>query len=63
MALPDFYAAESGRIRKSFEASGDGPAALAERSELVDRLVREIYQTTIPVQPEMHDNLCLVALC
>ena len=62
MALPDFYAAESGRIRKSFEASGDGPAAAAERSGLVDRLVREIYQATISAQPEAPDHLCLVAL-
>jgi len=62
MALPDYYAAESGRIRKAFEASGDGPATVAERSELVDHLVRELYRTTISPQPGAPDNLCLVAL-
>ena len=60
--LPDFYATESGHIRKAFEASGDGSATTAKRSELVDHVVRELYQTIIAAQPEVPDNLCLVAL-
>ncbi|HUZ47341.1 MAG TPA: [protein-PII] uridylyltransferase [Terriglobia bacterium] len=62
MALPDFYAAESRRIREAFGASGDGLTAATERSQVVDHLLSELFQATISQQPNGPDNLCLVAL-
>ncbi len=58
----DFYALESARIRKAFEASGDGPAAVADRSAMVDRLVKDLYRTTISAHRAPPEKLCLVAL-
>ena len=37
--LREHYAAESARIRQTFESTGDGAAAVAARAELVDSLV------------------------
>lgn len=42
--LREHYAAESARIRQAFEASGDGSAALASRTELVDNLVLQCVE-------------------
>jgi [protein-PII] uridylyltransferase len=42
-ALQELYAAESARIRKNFEETGDGKAAITERSALIDSIVGELF--------------------
>ena len=41
--LQDLYAEESARIRKDFEESGDGKAAIRNRSALIDSVVTELW--------------------
>ncbi len=62
MALSDLYTAESQRIQKSFDFSGDGLTVMKERSALVDRVLANLYQAIISPQADGPDNLCLVAL-
>jgi [protein-PII] uridylyltransferase len=58
---PDFYAHESAVIRQSFEDQGNGLVAIRARSDLVDRLVIQLYQTFFPSGAAGSD-LCLVAV-
>jgi [protein-PII] uridylyltransferase len=41
--LQDFYTDESARIQKHFEESGDGKAAIRERTSLIDSVVIELW--------------------
>jgi [protein-PII] uridylyltransferase len=41
--LQDLYADESARIRKDFEESGDGKAAIRDRTALIDSVVIELW--------------------
>jgi hypothetical protein len=42
--LRDLYLIESARIQQQFAASGDGSAASAERTELVERILLRLWQ-------------------
>ena len=42
--LQDLYADESARIRNQFEESGDGKAAIRDRSSLIDSVVTELWR-------------------
>ncbi len=42
-ALQELYAAESARIRKQFEETGDGKTAITERAALIDSIVKELF--------------------
>jgi [protein-PII] uridylyltransferase len=41
--LQDFYADESARIQKHFAESGDGKAAIRERTALIDSVINELW--------------------
>src|SRR5579863_8704608 len=41
-SLPEFYAAESARIRAEFERTGDGSSAVLARTALLDGLIGEV---------------------
>src|ERR1700733_2705595 len=41
--LQDLYADESARIQKHFDDSGDGKAAIRDRSSLIDSVVVELW--------------------
>ncbi|HEX2715086.1 MAG TPA: [protein-PII] uridylyltransferase [Candidatus Acidoferrales bacterium] len=58
----DVYPAETARIRQEFESSGDGRAAVLERSALVDTLVAQLYREWICADLGGPENFCLVAL-
>jgi [protein-PII] uridylyltransferase len=57
--IAEFYASESARLRAQFESSGDGCAALRERTALVDAVVTRLYGELF--SPDLED-FCLVAL-
>jgi len=57
--IAEFYASESTRLRAQFESSGDGRAALRERTTLVDAIITRLYGELF--SPELRD-FCLVAL-
>ena len=56
------YTAESARIQKEFEASGDGLWATAERARLVDALLLRLYRDLVSPEPEGPKDFCLAAL-
>lgn len=43
-SLQDLYAEESARIQKRFEESGDGKAAIRDRTALIDSVVTELWE-------------------
>ena len=61
-ALADYYAAQSQLIQQGFEKTGEGPAVLHGRSELVDSLVVRLFQEFISADPQAPSELCLLAL-
>ena len=61
-ALRDLYTQESARIRQEFFSSGNGGAALAQRTALVERIALELWSEIVcPEQPGPR-NFTLVAL-
>jgi [protein-PII] uridylyltransferase len=60
--LRNAYAEESARIRQEFEASGDGRAAVAQRTTLLEDIVRGLWRENISPQLEGPANFALVAL-
>ena len=65
ISLPDlqgFYAAEFARIRTTFEADGDGPKAVAARTDLIDAVVARLHAAFFSQDPEGPAKTCLVAL-
>jgi len=61
-SLAEYYAAQSAKIDQRFEASGDGRAALAARSALVDSLVASLCRDSISAETSGPEGFCLVAL-
>ena len=55
----DAYQAESEKIRRRFERSHDGQAAIRERSDLTDSLLAELWNQFSPGSP---DRICVAAL-
>ena len=55
----DAYQFESEQIRKRFEASSNGQAAIRERSNLTDALIGELWNQ---VSPGSSDRICVAAL-
>src|SRR3974390_1728822 len=43
-SLQDLYAEESARIQKRFEETGDGKAAIRDRTALIDSVVTELWE-------------------
>jgi [protein-PII] uridylyltransferase len=57
----DAYQKESEEIRERFERSNDGQAAVRERSDLTDSLIRELW-TQSPAGSAGPDRICVAAL-
>ena len=62
LPLKEFYPAETARIRQKFESTGDGRAALLERSALVDAVVAQLYRDRVSADLGGPEGFCLVAL-
>ena len=62
LPLGELYPAATARIRQRFESSGDGRAAVEERSALVDTLVAQLYREWLWKDPGGPESFCLVAL-
>ena len=59
----DLYERESEKIRERFEQSHDGHAAVRERSDLIDSLIRELWNEPLtgPASKDK-DKVCVAAL-
>jgi [protein-PII] uridylyltransferase len=60
--LRDLYLSETGQIRERFAESGDGLAAVRERTALVDSIARQLYSTFVAPDLKGTDGFCLAAL-
>ncbi|HVA95535.1 MAG TPA: [protein-PII] uridylyltransferase [Candidatus Dormibacteraeota bacterium] len=59
--LQDRYAGESARIRNHFEDSGDGKAAIRDRSALIDSVVIELWKD-LTGAGERVEGFCILAM-
>jgi [protein-PII] uridylyltransferase len=59
--LRDLYARDSTAIQQKFSATGDGRAALARRTALVDSILLRLWSELISTEPEAPKNFALVA--
>ncbi len=59
--LQELYGEESARIRSQFEASGDGKAAIRERSALIDSVVVELWNELTATGKSL-DGFCIAAM-
>lgn len=59
--LQDFYTEESARIQKHFEESGDGKAAIRERSSLIDSVVSELWNE-VHAPGDRVEGFCIAAM-
>ena len=60
--LRDLYTEESSRIRQEFTASGDGRAAIAQRTNLVEHVLLRLWKEIISPDEAGPKNLALVAV-
>src|SRR5437764_2602268 len=60
--LRDLYSAESARIQQDFVAAGDGPLAIARRTELVEKVLLRLWDEIIGQGGGDPKNFALVAL-
>jgi [protein-PII] uridylyltransferase len=60
--LSDYYAAQALKIQQEFDRTGDGLAALGQRSAAVDEVVSRLYRESFSPQLDEPQNFCLVAL-
>jgi [protein-PII] uridylyltransferase len=60
-ALQEFHSTEAAKIRQRFEGSHDGQAAIRERSDLLDTIIRQIWGSTLEDVPG-REGLCIAAL-
>jgi len=60
--LRDFYAEESAQIRRSFEETRDGRAALIQRTRLVDALALRLWREIVSPEPDGPEKFSLIAL-
>jgi [protein-PII] uridylyltransferase len=61
-SLPDIYARKFTGIRRGFESTGDGRATARARADLVDSVVRVLYQARVSPEVSSPQEFCLVAL-
>jgi [protein-PII] uridylyltransferase len=62
LELSNYYSAESLKIRQEFDRTGNGLAALGQRSDAVDGVIRGFYGRLFSPQLDEPRNFCLVAL-
>jgi [protein-PII] uridylyltransferase len=61
-ALRDLYTEESARIRQEFASSGNGCAAIAQRTALVEKIALQLWREIISPEEGAPRNFTLVAL-
>jgi [protein-PII] uridylyltransferase len=61
-SLRDLYAEESSRIQKDFEVSGDGRAAVAHRTRLIEDIAHRLWQELVSTDLNKPGGFALVAL-
>ena len=61
-SLSDYYGAESLRLERNFDQTGEGTRVLRERSDFVDAIVLCLYRAFLSPAPQGPPRLCLVAL-
>jgi len=61
-ALRDLYTGESARIQRDFLANGDGCAAVARRTALVENIIRQLWSENVAAQLDGPADCALVAL-
>src|SRR4030081_1890429 len=59
--LQELYSEESTRIREHFESSGDGKAAIRNRSSLIDSVVTELYNEVTDTADPL-EGFCIAAM-
>src|ERR1700736_3895977 len=59
--LQELYSEESTRIRENFESSGDGKAAIRNRSSLIDSVVTELYNEVTGTADPL-EGFCIAAM-
>ena len=59
--LQELYTEESARIQKHFEESGDGKAAIRDRSALIDSVVSELWNEVTSASGAI-DGFCIAAM-
>jgi [protein-PII] uridylyltransferase len=52
---------ESARIRREFEAAGDGRACVAQRTHLIEEILERLWSEIVSTDPSKPPNLALVA--
>lgn len=62
MKLSDYYSAESLKIQQEFDRTGDGLAALGQRSDAADVVVARLYSQFFSPLLDEPRNFCLLAL-
>lgn len=60
--LRGFYAEESAQIRRSFEETHNGRAALVQRTSLVDSIAQRLWKEIFSAEVEGPEKFCLMAL-
>jgi [protein-PII] uridylyltransferase len=60
-SLQDLYAEESARIQKRFEETGDGKAAIRDRTALIDLVVTELWNEVTTASGPI-DGFCIAAM-
>lgn len=60
--LRDLYLSESARIQQQFLEGGDGAAAIAHRTELVEKILLRLWNEVISPEGRERQNFALVAL-
>jgi [protein-PII] uridylyltransferase len=60
--LRAFYANESAQIRRNFEQSHHGRAALVQRTSLLDAIAQRLWKEIFSAEIEGPEQLCLVAI-
>ena len=60
--LRDLYTEETARIREKFAAAGDGAAAVAARTELLDRIVLQLWERLLSPQAGGPGDFAIVAI-
>ena len=61
-SLSDYYGAESLRLERNFDQTGEGTRVLRERSDFVDAIVLCLYRAFLSPAPQGPPRLCLLAL-
>ena len=60
-SLQDLYAEESARIQRRFDESGDGKAAIRDRTALIDSVVTELWEEVTAANGPI-DGFCIAAM-